>query len=619
MKPLRWLMRLIPAALLVLGFAAAGPAQAQGAAGELAPAIALSHRAEALKRAFDSGNSDSIKAAIDDVEVFRRTFGTPDVTPLVEAMALWAREQGDKGDPAKGLDVVRALERWAPEHPILLGTRIILLRQTGPRGYIDSLPDVLALTRIRLGHPVHRWLWLAQHMAWLRLMASILIWGWALVLALRYRNVFRYLWEEPLSKRGMGSLAMAFVGALLLSFPILAGLDPSVAALLWLWLLAPFMFGPEVKATLFVILLQLVHPALALLEPEAARIPGPSLVTLQTQPQTRSFDAMGIRSLPPGDQQFLKGWQQLSAQDWAGAETTFSALSTSHPDRAEVLNNLAVARFQQGKVEEAQKGFDEAARLAVRPLAEIPLNQSVVAFKLLDSTMGIAKQEEARMIAPDYAKGLMTANQSRTDQRTFAVPLPDSPARQAALAGAGMAGSQDSWPARLSSPGSVFWMAIIALGVVALLVRLRQSLKQAHPTQCTRCGEPFHTTDCPDVNVCSKCHHLFVLKDGLHGESRKKKVEEVGRFQASQRWIHKLLIVVAPGLDLCFLGATRQGLLEFSFMAFAVGVVFATGRSVRFPGEIMPDPASTWQTLGIVLLAVLFVRSWLKLLPRKRL
>jgi hypothetical protein len=220
----------------------------------LAPAIALSHRAEQLKKAFTSGNSQAIKTAIEDVELLRRTFGTHDVTPLVEAMSIWARQLGDQGDPARGLDVINALERWAPDESILLGSRIVLLRQTGLKGYLDSLPDVLQLTKLRLTHPTHRWLWLAQHVAWLRLMASVLLWGWAVALSLRYRNVFRYLWEEPLSKRGLGSLPMALIGALMLALPVLAGLDPSLAAMFWLLLLAPFMFGPEVKATLFVIL-----------------------------------------------------------------------------------------------------------------------------------------------------------------------------------------------------------------------------------------------------------------------------------------------------------------------------------------------------------------------------
>lgn len=609
------LRRLLRSLVVVLSVVL--PAASQTPAPDVVPAVALAHRVEQLKRAFTAGDEKSIEAAVKDVEILRRTYGTHDMLPLVEAMCLWARHQGDQGEPARGLDVVDVVERWAPEHPTVLGTRIILARQTGLQGYIDSLPDIVMLTKLRLTHPSHRWLWAVQHVAWLRMMASILLWGWAIVLALRYRNVFRYLWEEPLSKRGINSILMALMGAVMLALPVLAGLDPSLAAMFWLWLLAPFLLGPEVKISLFVILLQLVHPALALLEPEAAKTPRPSVVTLQVQPQSRSLERLGLKALSPLDQAFVKGWQQLSAQDWAGAEVTFSDLATRHPDRSEAFNNLGVAHFHLGRLEEAQKSFDQAALLATRPTPEIPLNQSVVAFKQLDSSTGIAKQEEARLMAPDFVKGLMAANQSRVEQRTFAVPLPDTPARIEALGGA-KPPEGPLWMDRLKSPEVLFWIVVTAVTAIAMLLRLKQSIAQAHPTQCLRCGEPFHTTDCPDVNVCSKCHHLFVLKDGLHGESRKRKVEEVSRYQTGQRWIHKLLIVVAPGLDLAFMGGTRQGFLEFSFLAFACGIVFATGRSVRFPGEILADPSSIWQALGIVLLGVLFVRSWLKLIPRRR-
>ncbi len=51
--------------------------------------------------------------------------------------------------------------------------------------------------------------------------------------------------------------------------------------------------------------------------------------------------------------------------------------------------------------------------------------------------------------------------------------------------------------------------------------------------------------------------------------------------------------------------------------ASSAGLVFATGRTVRYPGEILPDPASTWLPVGIILLVLLLLRSWLKLLPRR--
>ena len=117
--------------------------------------------------------------------------------------------------------------------------------------------------------------------------------------------------------------------------------------------------------------------------------------------------------------------------------------------------------------------------------------------------------------------------------------------------------------------------------------------------------------------MCSKCHHLFTFKDGLHAESRKRKLDEVAEFQTSQRRVHRALIVLLPGADQAFIGESRVGFLELLFFCFAFGLTLTMGRTVRYPGEILPDPVSIWFPVGVLLMAILFLRSWIKFLPRK--
>ena len=103
------------------------------------------------------------------------------------------------------------------------------------------------------------------------------------------------------------------------------------------------------------------------------------------------------------------------------------------------------------------------------------------------------------------------------------MPLPDTPARVQALSAAG------AWR-RARGSGRHPGLAMLFNLLLPLVAagrhpgpRPRRSISEAHPSQCTRCGEPFHTTDSRDTTVCSKCHHLFILKDGLHTESRKRR------------------------------------------------------------------------------------------------
>ncbi len=581
---------------------------------ETIPAIALSHRAQHLMDALAKGDQEAIRAAQLEVEALRRTYSTLDVTPLVEAMAFWARQQGVAGKAALGLEGLQAVERWAPDHPTLLGTRITLMRQQGIQGWLWSFPDLLRLTRLRMDHPAHRWLWLVQHLGMLRLAATLLLWGWALTLGLRYRNVLRHLWEEPLRHRGLAPLPTALVGTLVLAGPVLLGLDPMVAAMLWLFLMAPFLLTVEVKVTAFILVLQLVHPALAALEPWAAREPQPSLLTLQLQPQVHAIPPAALRLLPPSDQTFLAGWTQLQNQDWKAAEASFQSLVGRHPEQAEVLNNLGVARFQSGDVAGADKMFNLA--LAAGPKMEVLLNQSILAFNRLDTALGASKRDEAQMAAPEAYALLIALNDARKDERTYPMPLPDTPQRVQALADASGEGKGTA-AFRLTEPAFLAALLIPLLGLIAFLTRVRASVRMAHPTQCIRCGEPFHTTDSPDSDVCPKCHHLFVLRDGLHAENRRKKLDEVAEHQQTTRWIHKTLIILLPGCDLAFLGETREGLIEFLPFCLAVGMILATGRSVRYPGEILADPTSTWLAVGAVLVGLFYLRSWLKLILRR--
>ncbi len=542
------------------------------------PGIALALRAEALKKAILSGQDILIEKAAGDVDLLRRNYGTSDVISMVEAMALWARRLGSEGQAAVGHRALDVAERWAPNNTTILSARIALKRREGVRGYVNSLPEVIKLNNIRLQDQSHRWLWIVQHMAWLRMMVTLLLWGWALTMTLRYRRVLRHILEEPLERRGWSPHLRAGVTAVALAIPVVAGLDPGVSAMFWLWLLVPFLSVPELKISVAILALQIVHPVLAGMEPLAAQQPVPSLLALQVQPQPRQQDLARVaKILPLGDREFLKGWEQLQLQDWAAAEGTFKLLKGRHPNRAEVANNLGVAHYQLGNKEEASRLFDEAFAEAPQNV-EVLINQSIMAFERLDTVTGAGKHEEGRNADPVHYGQLMAVNRSKREQRAFALPI---------------------------------------VAVLAFHQRLKGSLSLAHPAQCVRCGEPFHTTDSPDPSVCPKCHHLFVMKDGLHQESRKKKIAEVAEYQREQRWMHRGMLVLVPGADQCFMGETRSGFTEFLFFCFAAGLVFATGRTVRYPGEILPDPASTWLPVGIFLMVLLLLRSWLKLLPRR--
>ena len=166
-------------------------------------------------------------------------------------------------------------------------------------------------------------------------------------------------------RRGMNPPATAVLGALLVTFPVLLGLDPSVAAMLWLWLLAPFLLPMELRATLIIVLLQLVHPALLTLPspwpgPVGPQHRGPAAAAPAPAPGPAGVDGPGAGG--PG----LPG--RLAPASAPGLEQGRGHLpgpARQPPGPAAiVLNNLGVARFQAGDVAGAKACFDEAAAIA---------------------------------------------------------------------------------------------------------------------------------------------------------------------------------------------------------------------------------------------------------------
>jgi len=91
--------------------------------------MALGNRAQHLMSALAKGDQEAVRAAQLEVEGLRRTYSTLDMAPLIEAMALWARQQSMSGRVDLGMEGIQAVERWAPDHPTLLGTKITLMRR----------------------------------------------------------------------------------------------------------------------------------------------------------------------------------------------------------------------------------------------------------------------------------------------------------------------------------------------------------------------------------------------------------------------------------------------------------------------------------------------------------
>jgi hypothetical protein len=90
------------------------------------------------------------------------------------------------------------------------------------------------------------------------------------------------------------------------------------------------------------------------------------------------------------------------------------------------------------------------------------------------------------------------------------------------------------------------------VGVFAVVVfavsRWRGS--RAFTMRCLKCGTPFCKKchlGAAIAGLCTQCHHLFVVRDGVSGPARNQKLLEVQKEDARREWLFRVLSLVSPG------------------------------------------------------------------------
>jgi hypothetical protein len=116
-------------------------------------------------------------------------------------------------------------------------------------------------------------------------------------------------------------------------------------------------------------------------------------------------------------------------------------------------------------------------------------------------------------------------------------------------------------PFRLASLANRYTAAAVVLVLVAFLVALLRGRK-AFTVHCSRCGTPF-CRRCHLGKVvgelCSQCHHLFVVRDGVSGPARNRKMLDVQAMEGRRARRFRLLSVLSPGTGHVYVQQTLLG------------------------------------------------------------
>jgi Tfp pilus assembly protein PilF len=612
------------ALLLLAPQAGAGPAPA----GAAAPAPYVEPTFEELWSGFvradaadDAEGRDRTLREIRRVRIERNI-------PSLDTVGLALVERGlarlEAGQREEAEDAFRAAVALAPGLPDAHAGLAVALLKKGPLGVIASLQATVAGVSSFL--PTGRGALGATDLATVAgLVAAFgIAWAAAAALLLRRGGLLLHDLEEWLGPaHGRSASYALFLLLLLLPVATFQG---------WGWL-------PLWALALLFSYLDWRERALSALLLAAALAVGPAVSALDVRQRTARnplFHAAlcAVESLPDGpavaqleaavrndpedrDLAYLLGAALRRAGRSAEASELYRQLLARDPGDAVARNNLANIEFARGGYDTARARYRAGTEGVAAPevAATSYYNLSLVHLQKFE----YQAYNEAKSNADRLAPGLVADyDRWRYDSRDYAVVdlglTRDDVRDKFAGVETGVAARNVASAGRPPSPRGTLLASLAnrfaaAAGVFALVAFLvgRWRGPKAFTVHCGRCGTAFCRfchLGAVSGGLCSQCYHLFVVRDGVSGPARSRKMAEVQRAEGRRDLVFRVLSVVSPGAGQIYGGWALRGAVLLAAWYGVLGVL-AAGRVVPLSG--VPRRLSPpWLPLaaGVVLLAV---------------
>jgi tetratricopeptide (TPR) repeat protein len=384
----------------------------------------------------------------------------------------------------------------------------------------------------------------------------------ALTLLIRHGGLLRHDIEEWLGPAQSPAAALA-LWLLLVLFPLAAFQGWGWLPLWWLALLFAYLNRSEKAIAVFAVLVTvLVGPALDALARWEATVRNPlfeaALAAVEDEPDARQVELLEAAARAhPEDRQLAyllaSAWRRSGEGQRAAA--LYRRLLRSDPSDTVARNNLANLEFIEGQYDEALERYREGAEKGASP--------AVVATSFYN--LSIAHLEKFEYQAFNEAKGnadhlagrlVEGYDRWKYDSGDYAVvdlvPSPDDVWRRfdGRSEGIGEAGDSTTWLSHgVRALASRFTVAAVLFVLVAFLVSWVRGTK-AFTVHCSRCGMAFcrHCHLGKVVgDLCTQCHHLFIVRDGVSGPARNRKMLEVQSREGRRSRVFRVLSILSPG------------------------------------------------------------------------
>ncbi len=586
-----------------------------------APANASSFEAlwAAYKKAESQGDNEGAQNAMREIRrlrIERNIRGLETVALARVADGVAALRAGENARAETALRDAVALDPHLPDAYFGLAQYDV---KKGPLGIVPAVKDTLAGTMARLN---------IVPVALLALLASTIVFGLAIIL--RYASLLKHDFEESFGP-GRQSLALG-LAAIILLLPAMLFQGWAWLPLWWLAMLFIYMGWAERIVALALLLLCVGSaPLVKTMESRLLAQQNPlfwaSLGALENGPDTRAIAQLEeARRANPQDRDltYLLGAEYKKAGRYDDAAAVYrEALAALPKDSVDTiaLNNLANLEFAAGEFPAAiaryKQGIESGPptpiaatfyynlslahlqRFEYQPAQEARSQADRLDSSLVHTYDGLWKYDKGDYAVVDLglsadevwakysgaARGIVQANRAGK--------------------GADAAQGQSLLPA-LANRLSVF--PIVALLAVAILRRWRGG--KAFTMRCLKCGTPFcrrcHLGQVAG-GLCSQCHHLFLVRDGVSGPARNRKLLEVQAEEARRDRVFRVLSLVVPGAGHLYANRAPVGILLVLVWSTVIAAALLAGRLLPLT-ESSGDLSKPWGLgVGALVLLVVYV------------
>jgi tetratricopeptide (TPR) repeat protein len=581
-----------------------------------------------LERAERAGDAAAATQAMREIRRLRternvRSLQTLALARVADGVA--ALEAGDTEKASRHFAEAAALDPHLPDARFGLARAAM---KRGPLGFLNAARETIAGATARLTSArgtLHRRNLVA---AALLLAAFLTVAVFATLMLLRHGTLLRHDLEEAF---GADKRSLAFgVAAALLLAPAITFQGWGWLPLWWLALLFGYMSAIEkAAAAVFALASVAVGPVVQGLEMRLLAQQNPlfraAMLSYEGEPDTRAIWNLedAVRNHPDDkDLQYLVAVQYKKAGRYEDAAAVYRELLRADPKDAIALNNLANVEFASAEFPAAIARYKQGIESGPEPQVAATFYYNLQSAHL--QKFEYQPATEAKSQADRLASALVRQYDTwwKYDKGDYAVVdlnLDEDDiwakfaGRREGIAARNVAAAREPAPAA-DAAGALFnrFSAVPVVFAVVAFVLGRWRGSKAFTTRCLKCGTPFCRRCHLGVvagGLCTQCHHLFVVRDGVSGPARNQKLLEVQKEDSRRDRVYRLLSLVVPGAGHLYADATALGLVLVFLWSLVLAAAFVTLRLLPVT-DASAELSPPWGLgVGAVVLLVLYVAA----------